>query len=99
MQNRRSASSPLIEVVNVQKSFKKGERQELLVLEDVNFRMNEGEIVAILGKSGSGKSTLLRIIAGLVAPTSGTFFIAGNRCMVRCVVFPWYFKILLYCPG
>ena len=63
--------APLIEVVEVEKSFKKGDRQELLVLKDVNFRMNEGEIVAVLGKSGSGKSTLLRIIAGLVAPTAG----------------------------
>jgi NitT/TauT family transport system ATP-binding protein len=69
---------PLIEVIDVQKSFKKGERQELQVLQDVNFRMNEGEIVAILGKSGSGKSTLLRIIAGLVAPTSGKVFYRGK---------------------
>jgi NitT/TauT family transport system ATP-binding protein len=63
--------APIIEVLDVEKSFKKGDRQELLVLKDVNFRMNEGEVVAILGKSGSGKSTLLRIIAGLVAPTAG----------------------------
>ena len=63
--------APLIEVIDVEKSFKKGERQELQVLKDVNFRMNEGEVVAILGKSGSGKSTLLRIIAGLVAPSAG----------------------------
>jgi NitT/TauT family transport system ATP-binding protein len=67
-------SSPIIEVVNVRKSFKVGERQDLQVLQDVNFRMNEGEIVAILGKSGSGKSTLLRIIAGLVQPTQGTVY-------------------------
>jgi len=60
------------------KSFKMSERQDLLVLEDVNFRMNEGEIVAILGKSGSGKSTLLRIIAGLVQPTQGTVFYRGK---------------------
>ncbi len=70
--------APLIEVVNVEKSFKKGDRQELLVLQDVNFRMNEGEIVAILGKSGSGKSTLLRIIAGLVQPTAGDVYYRGQ---------------------
>lgn len=61
----------MIEVVNVQKSYKTGDRQDLLVLEDIHFRMNENEIVAILGKSGSGKSTLLRILAGLVPPSSG----------------------------
>lgn len=71
-------ASPLIEVVNVHKTFKKGDRQELLVLEDINFRMYEGEIVAILGKSGSGKSTLLRIIAGLVQPSGGTVFYRGQ---------------------
>ncbi len=69
----------IIEVVNVRKSFKKGsDRQELLVLEDINFRMNEGEIVAILGKSGSGKSTLLRTIAGLSMPTEGAVYYRGK---------------------
>jgi NitT/TauT family transport system ATP-binding protein len=68
----------LIEVKNVQKSFQKGDRQELLVLEDINFRMDEGEIVAILGKSGSGKSTLLRILAGLIQPSSGNVYYRGN---------------------
>lgn len=64
-------STPIIEVKKTQKSFKKSDAQPLLVLEDVNFNLYENEIVALLGKSGSGKSTLLRIIAGLVAPSSG----------------------------
>lgn len=45
---------------------------ERLVLDNVAMRLNEGEIVALLGRSGSGKSTLLRSIAGLISPTSGT---------------------------
>jgi NitT/TauT family transport system ATP-binding protein len=44
---------------------------ERLVLDNVDMRLNEGEIVGLLGRSGSGKSTLLRSIAGLVSPTSG----------------------------
>lgn len=64
-------SDPIIEIIDVRKSFKKGDRQELLVLNDINLRIYEGEIIAILGKSGSGKSTLLRIIAGLIAASSG----------------------------
>jgi len=59
----------------------------LQVLQDVNFRMNEGEIVAILGKSGSGKSTLLRIIAGLVQPTEGTVNYRGKPVLFTC---SWY---------
>lgn len=74
----QSTNTPLIELVNVKKSYRTGERQELLVLDNVNFRMNEGEIIAILGKSGSGKSTLLRIIAGLIHPTSGAIHYRGK---------------------
>ncbi len=61
----------LIEIVGVKKSFKKSDNQELLVLDNLNFTLREGELVALLGKSGSGKSTLLRIIAGLVKPNAG----------------------------
>lgn len=62
----------IIAIESLCKSFKKASEQDLLVLEDVNFKLHEGEIVALLGKSGSGKSTLLRIIAGLIPPSSGT---------------------------
>ncbi|MEO8402857.1 MAG: nitrate/sulfonate/bicarbonate ABC transporter ATP-binding protein [Gammaproteobacteria bacterium] len=78
MQNKSLSTSPLLEVVNVQKSFKTGDRQDLLVLQNVDFCMKEGEIIAILGKSGSGKSTLLRILAGLVQPSSGTVYYRGK---------------------
>lgn len=64
-------SDPIIEIVDVQKSFRTGDRQELLVLDKVNLKMYAGEIVAVLGKSGSGKSTMLRIIAGLIAASNG----------------------------
>jgi len=71
-------SDPILQMVKVRKSFHKGDRQELLVLEDIDFCMNEGEIVAILGKSGSGKSTLLRILAGLEPPSDGMVYYRGN---------------------
>ena len=69
---------PIISVKNCCKSFKKSSSQELLVLDDVNFKLHEGEIVALLGKSGSGKSTLLRIIAGLIPPSSGKVIYRGQ---------------------
>lgn len=63
--------TPLLQLINVRKSFPKPEGQELLVLNNMDFQLNSGEIVALLGKSGSGKSTLLRILAGLIKPTAG----------------------------
>lgn len=71
-------SDTIIELEHCRKSFKKASTQDLLVLDDVNFKLHEGEIVALLGKSGSGKSTLLRIIAGLVPPTSGSVKYRGH---------------------
>ncbi|KTD17729.1 ABC transporter ATP-binding protein [Legionella jordanis] len=71
-------SETIIAIENCRKSFKKASDQDLLVLEDVNFQLKEGEIVAMLGKSGSGKSTLLRIIAGLVPPSAGTITYRGK---------------------
>lgn len=71
--------SLLIRVKEVKKSFKKSDRQELLVLDGVNFELYDGEIVALLGKSGSGKSTLLRIIAGLIDPTAGDVLYRGTQ--------------------
>ena len=61
----------LIDIRSVCRSFPKGSGEDLLVLEKVDLTINSGEIVGLLGRSGSGKSTLLRIIAGLVAPSTG----------------------------
>ncbi|HMA49514.1 MAG TPA: nitrate/sulfonate/bicarbonate ABC transporter ATP-binding protein [Magnetospirillaceae bacterium] len=68
----------LIHLANVRKSFRSPDRSERVVLDEVNFRLQEGEIVALLGKSGSGKSTLLRIIAGLVKPNGGDVLYRGK---------------------
>lgn len=70
--------TPIISIKNIKKTFKKSDRQELLVLDNVNFNAHDGEIIALLGKSGSGKSTLLRIIAGLIQPTSGNILYRGQ---------------------
>src|SRR6202046_4298631 len=55
----------------VKKIFRSGDVGGRSVLEDVNFTLCSGEIVACLGKSGSGKSTFLRILAGLIPATDG----------------------------
>lgn len=67
----------LLEVQNVKRSFPRSGGEELLVLDDVNFTLKEGEIVGLLGRSGSGKSTLLRLIAGLARPQGGSLTYMG----------------------
>jgi NitT/TauT family transport system ATP-binding protein len=64
-------SQPIIELKGVGKSFRAADGAARPVLEDIDLRLVEGEIVALLGRSGSGKSTLLRIMAGLVDASSG----------------------------
>ncbi len=48
-------------------------------LADVNFTMEQGEYVAIMGESGSGKTTLLNILAAITRPTSGSIKLDGNE--------------------
>jgi len=67
----------LLEVQNVKRTFPRGGGEELLVLDDVNLSLKDGEIVGLLGRSGSGKSTLLRLIAGLSRPQGGALSYMG----------------------
>ncbi len=69
----------IIALEHVRKAYKKSAAQELLVLDDVSFTLQQDEIVALLGKSGSGKSTLLRIMAGLTPPTEGRVTYRGKK--------------------
>lgn len=67
----------LVELREISKFYgKPGER--ILVLDDIGFRIKEGEFVALLGQSGSGKSTLLRIIMGLTKPDTGVVAYRGE---------------------
>lgn len=61
----------LVDVRKVRHLYGKSGGKDLLVLDDVNLSLKEGEIVGLLGRSGSGKSTLLRSIAGLIKPSEG----------------------------
>ncbi len=52
---------------------------EVNVLNSLNFELNDGEKLAIVGPSGSGKSTILKILAGLILPTKGELKIFGEK--------------------
>jgi NitT/TauT family transport system ATP-binding protein len=56
---------------NISKTYNLENHQDILILKDINLKINEGEFIALLGQSGSGKSTILRILSGLVPSTSG----------------------------
>lgn len=54
-------------------------KENVRALRGVDLEVNEGEVVALLGRSGSGKSTLLNVIGGLDRPTSGQVEVAGRE--------------------
>ncbi|WP_025162764.1 ABC transporter ATP-binding protein [Paraclostridium bifermentans] len=67
----------IVDVKNLTKNFYNKDG-EIKVLNDINFSLNEGEILTLLGPSGSGKSTILNILTELLKPTSGKVNITGN---------------------
>lgn len=74
-------SEPMIKMENVQKNF-----GELKVLKGINFEINRGEVIAILGPSGSGKSTLLRCLNRLETVDGGSIAIE-NEYLVKDAVY------------
>ncbi|RKN84976.1 ABC transporter ATP-binding protein [Paenibacillus ginsengarvi] len=67
----------MLEVQQLSHSFPSG-TESTQVLSGIDFRVERGEMVALLGSSGSGKSTLLNLMAGLMKPTEGSILIAGR---------------------
>jgi putative ABC transport system ATP-binding protein len=68
---------PAIEVLGLSKKVADASG-ELSILSDLNFTVQPGATVALVGASGSGKSTLLGLLAGLDTPSSGTVCIDGT---------------------
>ena len=82
---------PIIEVRNLAKNFKHNQ-EDIVVLQDASFALEEGQTLAILGPSGIGKSTLLHIIALLLRPDKGEVIYKGRdilqiphkeQCLIR----------------
>ena len=66
----------ILEVKNIKKKFGSN-----LVLKDVSFSLEEGQVLAIIGSSGSGKTTLLRCLNFLETPDSGEIFVNGKQLL------------------
>lgn len=65
---------PLLELNGITKSFGK-----LAALQDIDLKVEEGEVLGIVGPNGSGKTTLINIISGYYRPTRGTIFFEGEK--------------------
>ena len=75
-QKRGNGRSHLIELHQVSKIFHVGSG-DFVALDSVDFLVDKGEYVAVMGKSGSGKSTLVNMISGIDRPSSGEIIVAG----------------------
>ena len=65
-------SRPMIEAENLSKYY-----GDFIAVEDLNFTIGEGEVVAFLGPNGAGKSTTMKMLTGYLAPSAGTARICG----------------------
>lgn len=82
---RKETSEKVIEVSHLGKTF-----GDNVVLRDINFSVNSGETVSIIGSSGAGKSTLLRCMNLLETPTSGTVLFHGKSATDKEISIPEY---------
>lgn len=67
----------MLQLKNIQKSYRDGENRFNHVLRGVNMEIEKGEFVAVKGRSGSGKTTLLSILGTLLSPDSGSYLLNG----------------------
>src|SRR6201997_1584799 len=71
-------SNALLDIHALRQTFPRADGGEVLVLDGIELKLVEGQIVGLLGRTGSGKSTLLRSIAGLMPASSGTITYLGQ---------------------
>ncbi|MCU1679416.1 MAG: Peptide/nickel transport system ATP-binding protein [Amycolatopsis sp.] len=81
-------NSPVLEAVGLTKHFRvrgKSARHRAVVhaVDDVSLSLYAGEVTALVGESGSGKSTVARLLAQLMAPTSGSIRLRGEETLVK----------------
>ena len=70
---------PVIKAVGLSKEFRDfWNRPKAKAVNDIDFEVNEGEVVGLLGPNGSGKSTTVKMILGLLYPTAGALQVFGN---------------------
>ena len=74
----RGKEDPFLKVGETNDRTQKGNSEYVWALRDINFSINKGEVVGIIGKNGAGKSTLLKILSRTTSPTTGEYKIKGR---------------------
>jgi lipopolysaccharide transport system ATP-binding protein len=76
--NIRGKEDPYLKIGETNDRTQKGESRFVWALRDINFKVEQGDVVGIIGKNGAGKSTLLKILSRVTSPTIGDIKIKGR---------------------
>lgn len=76
--NIRGKEDPYLKIGETNDRTQKGESRFVWALRDINFKVEQGDVVGIVGKNGAGKSTLLKILSRVTSPTTGRIKIKGR---------------------
>ena len=76
--NIQGKEDPYLKIGEVNDRSTKGESDYIWALKDINFKVEQGDVLGIIGKNGAGKSTLLKILSKVTTPSTGTIKAAGR---------------------
>lgn len=76
--NIRGKEDPFLKIGETNDRTQKGDSRFVWALRDINFKVEQGDVVGIVGKNGAGKSTLLKILSRVTSPTTGDIKIKGR---------------------
>jgi lipopolysaccharide transport system ATP-binding protein len=74
----RGKEDPFLKIGDINDRAQKGDSRFVWALRDINFKVEQGDVVGIVGKNGAGKSTLLKILSRVTSPTTGDIKIKGR---------------------